>query len=67
VAYVVLGLAYDIILRKPWMSREGAILDPQKGILTIRKASNIVVKECRTRISLLRTSVIIATAINALV
>jgi hypothetical protein len=49
------------------MSREGAILDLQKGILTIRKASNIVVKECRTRISLLRTSVIIATAINALV
>jgi hypothetical protein len=67
VAYVVPGLAHDIILGKPWMSREGAILDPQKEILTIRKASNIVVKECRTRISLLRTSVIIATAINALV
>jgi transposase InsO family protein len=67
VAYVVLGLAHDIILGKLWMSREGAILDPQKGILTIRKAGNMVVKECRTRISLLGTSVIMATAINALV
>ena len=64
---MVLGLAYDIILGKPWISREGAILDLQEGVLTICKASNIVIKECRIRISLLRTSVIMAIAINALV
>ena len=67
VAYVVLGLTHNIIMGKLWMSREGVVLDPQKGILTIQRANNMIVKECNSRISMPSTSVILATAINALV
>ena len=46
VAYVVPNLHHDIILGKPWMRREGVVLDVPRGLLTIGRAGGMVVYEC---------------------
>lgn len=45
VAYVVDGLARDVILGKPWMRQEGVVLDVERGVLTVRRAGGMVVRD----------------------
>jgi hypothetical protein len=51
VAYVVENLDRDVILGRPWMDREGVLIDTERGELTIRRAQGIIVKEMSRRVA----------------
>lgn len=48
-AYVIPNLERDVILGKPWMVHVGGVLDPEHGTLLIRRAGDMVVRECAVR------------------
>lgn len=61
-AYVVPCLSHQLILGRPWLCREGVVMDIPRGELIIRKAGNMVVQESGrrphpTRISIVSGSV----------
>jgi hypothetical protein len=49
VAYVVPGLAHELILGRPWMTREDAVLDSLRQQLIIGSAGGLAVKELSAR------------------
>lgn len=66
VAYVIPGMAMDVILGLPWMRKENVSLDAGRGRLVIGNANNMEVRECPPSTKWGRTNQICGVGVNAL-